>query len=46
MVRHTAEHLGQSIAYARDVAVTPPWTEDQQREQKKQAETKKTETKN
>lgn len=46
-VRHTAEHLGQSIAYARDVNVTPPWTEDQQREQqkKKEAEPKKDEPK-
>ncbi len=29
MVRHTAEHLGQSIAYARSIGITPPWTEDQ-----------------
>ena len=36
MVRHTAEHLGQSIAYARSVGVVPPWTEDQQREEKSQ----------
>ena len=34
MTRHTAEHLGQSIAYARMVGVVPPWTEDQQRQQK------------
>ena len=27
IVRHAAEHLGQSIAYARVVGVTPPWTE-------------------
>jgi uncharacterized damage-inducible protein DinB len=33
MTRHTAEHLGQSIAYARSVGVVPPWTEDQQRQQ-------------
>ena len=33
MTRHTAEHLGQSIAYARSVGVVPPWTEDQRREQ-------------
>ena len=33
MVRHTAEHLGQAIAYARFVGVVPPWTEDQQRQQ-------------
>jgi uncharacterized damage-inducible protein DinB len=37
IVRHTAEHLGQSIAYARAVGVVPPWTEDAQ---KKQAEKK------
>ena len=28
IVRHAAEHLGQSIAYARMTGVTPPWTED------------------
>jgi uncharacterized damage-inducible protein DinB len=28
VVRHGAEHLGQSIAYARFVGVVPPWTED------------------
>ena len=39
MVRHTAEHLGQSIAYARSVGVVPPWTEDQQRQER--AEQKK-----
>jgi len=33
MVRHTAEHLGQSIAYARSIGVVPPWTEGQQRQQ-------------
>jgi len=37
VVRHAAEHLGQSIAYARFIGVTPPWTEDMQ---KKQAEKK------
>jgi uncharacterized damage-inducible protein DinB len=31
IVRHAAEHLGQSIAYARVVGVTPPWTEDAQK---------------
>jgi uncharacterized damage-inducible protein DinB len=35
IVRHTAEHLGQQIAYARSVGVVPPWTEDAQREQSK-----------
>jgi len=39
IVRHAAEHLGQSIAYARVIGVTPPWTEDMQ---KKQAEKKET----
>ena len=33
MTRHTAEHLGQSIAYARSVGIVPPWTEDQQRQE-------------
>lgn len=41
IVRHTAEHLGQSIAYARIVGVVPPWTEDVKREQAKKAEPKK-----
>jgi uncharacterized damage-inducible protein DinB len=33
VVRHAAEHLGQSIAYARVIGVTPPWTEDMQKKQ-------------
>lgn len=33
IVRHGAEHLGQSIAYARVIGVTPPWTEDAQKKQ-------------
>jgi uncharacterized damage-inducible protein DinB len=37
IVRHAAEHLGQSIAYARFAGIVPPWTEDMQ---KKQAEKK------
>jgi uncharacterized damage-inducible protein DinB len=39
VVRHAAEHLGQSIAYARVVGVTPPWTEDMQKKapEKKEA---------
>jgi uncharacterized damage-inducible protein DinB len=37
VVRHAAEHLGQSIAYARFAGITPPWTEDMQ---KKPAEKK------
>jgi uncharacterized damage-inducible protein DinB len=32
--RHSGEHLGQSIAYARMNGVVPPWTEDFQRLQK------------
>lgn len=31
IVRHAAEHLGQSIAYARAVGIVPPWTEDAKR---------------
>ena len=37
IVRHGAEHLGQSIAYARFVGVVPPWTEDAQKQQKPEA---------
>jgi uncharacterized damage-inducible protein DinB len=33
IVRHAAEHLGQSIAYARFIGVVPPWTEDMQKKQ-------------
>lgn len=33
IVRHTAEHLGQSIAYARFAGIVPPWTEDAQKKQ-------------
>ena len=33
ITRHMAEHLGQSIAYARSLGLTPPWTEDAQRQQ-------------
>jgi uncharacterized damage-inducible protein DinB len=38
IVRHAAEHLGQSIAYIRQIGIIPPWTEDMQRQQKKEAE--------
>ncbi len=31
IVRHTAEHQGQLIAYARSVGIVPPWTEDAQK---------------
>ena len=34
ITRHAAEHLGQSIAYARIIGVVPPWTEDAQKQQK------------
>jgi uncharacterized damage-inducible protein DinB len=33
IVRHTAEHLGQSIAYARVIGIVPPWTEDARKKQ-------------
>jgi uncharacterized damage-inducible protein DinB len=36
ITRHAAEHLGQSIAYARFIGVVPPWTEDAQKSQPKQ----------
>jgi uncharacterized damage-inducible protein DinB len=35
VTRHAAEHLGQSIAYARFMGVVPPWTEDAQKPQTK-----------
>ncbi len=41
IVRHAAEHLGQSIAYIRQIGIVPPWTEDAQRQQKKEAEKSK-----
>jgi len=34
IVRHGAEHLGQSIAYARMIGIVPPWTEDSKKQQK------------
>jgi uncharacterized damage-inducible protein DinB len=37
IVRHGAEHLGQSISYARSVGVVPPWTEDARKAQAKPA---------
>jgi uncharacterized damage-inducible protein DinB len=30
LAAHEHEHLGQSIAYARSMGITPPWTEEQQ----------------
>jgi uncharacterized damage-inducible protein DinB len=38
VLRHNAEHLGQAIAYARMNGVVPPWTEEQQAQQKKPQE--------
>jgi uncharacterized damage-inducible protein DinB len=38
ITRHAAEHLGQSIAYARFIGVVPPWTEDMQKQQKQTTE--------
>jgi uncharacterized damage-inducible protein DinB len=38
ILRHAAEHLGQSIAYARFVGVVPPWTEDFQKKQPEKKE--------
>jgi uncharacterized damage-inducible protein DinB len=40
IVRHAAEHLGQSIAYARFVGITPPWTEDMQKKPAEKTEKK------
>lgn len=40
ILRHNAEHLGQAIAYARMNGVIPPWTEEQQAQQKKAAQEK------
>jgi len=41
IVRHAAEHLGQSIAYARFAGIVPPWTEDAQRKPPEKKETPK-----
>jgi uncharacterized damage-inducible protein DinB len=38
IIRHNAEHLGQSIAYARMIGVVPPWTAEQQAQQGKAQE--------
>jgi uncharacterized damage-inducible protein DinB len=40
IVRHGAEHLGQSIAYARMIGVVPPWTGDFKKAQKPEAPAK------
>jgi uncharacterized damage-inducible protein DinB len=39
-VTHQSEHLGQSIAYARDIGVVPPWTAERQAAQPKPADKK------
>jgi uncharacterized damage-inducible protein DinB len=41
IVRHAAEHLGQSIAYARFASIVPPWTEDMQKKQPEKNEAPK-----
>ena len=30
---HFGEHLGQSVAYARQIGIVPPWTEERQRQE-------------
>lgn len=41
-VTHQSEHLGQSIAYAREIGVVPPWTAERQAaQQNKPSEPKK-----
>lgn len=40
IIRHNAEHLGQSIAYARINGVVPPWTAEREAKQKKEAKQK------
>jgi uncharacterized damage-inducible protein DinB len=30
---HFGEHLGQSVAYARQLGIVPPWTEERQRQE-------------
>ncbi|MGH9670063.1 MAG: DinB family protein, partial [Terriglobales bacterium] len=36
LVTHQPEHLGQSIVYARECGVVPPWTAERQARQKQQ----------
>jgi uncharacterized damage-inducible protein DinB len=40
VMRHMAEHLGQSIAYARVNGIVPPWAEEMQQQMKPQAKPK------
>jgi uncharacterized damage-inducible protein DinB len=37
IVRHAAEHLGQSIAYARFIGIVPPWTGDIQKSSRRKS---------
>jgi uncharacterized damage-inducible protein DinB len=30
---HYGEHLGQSIAYARQIGIVPPWTEERMKQE-------------
>lgn len=41
LVTHAHEHLGQSIAYARQVGITPPWTIEAEKRAKEKAEKEK-----
>ena len=41
LAAHQHEHLGQAIAYARMIGITPPWTEEQQQRQKMQQQKSK-----
>ena len=40
-LNHLHEHLGQSIAYARSIGVTPPWTAKAEAEAKEKKQTEK-----
>ncbi len=40
LAAHQHEHLGQSIAYARMNGITPPWTEERERQKKAEPKTK------
>jgi hypothetical protein len=33
ITRHYGEHLGQSIAYAPQVGIVPPWTEERMKQE-------------
>ena len=38
MVTHSHEHLGQSIAYAREIGIVPPWTVEAQKKAQAKAD--------